>query len=271
MAMIFFLVGVLIGICFSWSLLAISNSQVVSKFRSKNKKLEEINQSKDDFLSIASHQLRTPLTSIKGYISIILDGDAGEINDLQHRFLTEAYDSSERMVRIISDFLNVSRLQTGKFEISKNKDDLVKIVKNELSTLQEMANTRDVKLEFIHKIDKLEFEADFNKLRQVVMNMIDNAIYYSPANSKIEIVVDKDAENAIFMVSDQGIGVPKDQQDRLFSKFYRATNAKKKRPDGTGVGLYLANRVVEGHNGKMIFKSEEGKGSTFGFRIPFNL
>lgn len=269
MEIIFLSAGIIIGICFSWALLAISNSQIVKKMRSKNKKLREINKNKDDFLSIASHQLRTPLTSVKGYISLILDGDAGEINDLQRRFLTEAYDSSERMVRVIGDFLNVSRLQTGKFEIQKEQGDFVKIIESELSGLQEMAKMREIKLEFLKNDSKIEFFADFDKLRQVAMNMIDNAIYYSPSKTKVEISLEKSDNFVIFKVKDNGIGVPKSQQEKLFSKFYRADNAKKKRPDGTGVGLYLAKEVVKGHGGEIIFESQEGKGSVFGFKIPF--
>ena len=109
---------------------------------------------------------------------------------------------------------------------------------------------------------------DVEKIRQVVMNMIDNAIYYSKPNSKVIVSAVKNGNFVEFTVKDTGIGVPKSEQKDLFSKFFRGTNARKKRPDGTGVGLFLARKAVLSHGGEMIFLSEEGKGSTFGFRLP---
>ena len=233
----------------------------------KNHKEDKDKIIKDDFLSIASHQLRTPLTSIKGYLSMLLEGDAGEVNDLQKRFLMEAFNSSERMVRIIGDFLGVSRVPSGKFELQKEEGDLAKIIDEELIVLQEIAKTRNIKIKFNKKHKKIIFSADFSKLRQVIMNMIDNAIFYSEKDSEIAIEVGEDKKYAYFKVTDSGIGVPATQQGKLFTKFYRGSNAQKKRPDGTGVGLYLSKKIIDEHNGEIIFYSQEGKGSTFGFKI----
>jgi signal transduction histidine kinase len=238
------------------------------ELRSSNSQLKHLDEVKDEFMSMASHQLRTPLTSIKGYLSMVLEGDAGRVTAQQHKLLLEAFNSSERMVRLIADFLNVSRLQTGKFIIEKATFDLKKVVEEEVRDLEMIAHTHDVKLRLKTPNQQLPVVADEQKIRQVVMNFIDNAIYYSNLNSTIVINVERVKNEVALTVVDTGIGVPADQQAKLFTKFFRAPNARKQRPDGTGVGLYLARRVINSHNGAIIFSSKEGRGSTFGFRLP---
>jgi len=240
------------------------------ELRSSNAKLKHLDEVKDEFMSMASHQLRTPLTSIKGYISMVLEGDAGKITSDQQKLLVEAYKSSERMVGLIGDFLNVSRLQTGRFIIDKIPFDLGDIVRQEVDDLQLIAKSHDITLRLKMGKVALPVLADESKIRQVIMNLVDNAIYYSHAKSTIVITVEKVAGNVAFTVVDTGIGVPQEEQSHLFNKFFRAKNARKQRPDGTGVGLYLARRVVMAHGGSIIFSSHEGKGSTFGFRLPLS-
>ncbi len=238
------------------------------ELRSSNAQLKHLDEVKDEFMSMASHQLRTPLTSVKGYISMVLEGDAGKITPQQQKLLVEAFKSSERMVGLIADFLNVSRLQTGKFIIDKAPFDLKEVVKEEVADLELIATSHDIKLRA--KIGAGEFPvvADAQKMRQVIMNFIDNAIYYSHPKSTIVINLERVKDSVALTVVDTGIGVPAAEQARLFNKFFRAENARKQRPDGTGVGLYLARRVVSAHGGQIIFSSVEGKGSTFGFRLP---
>lgn len=237
------------------------------ELRRSNEKLKELDKTKDEFLSIASHQLRTPLTSIKGYVDMLRDGDFGEVNEAQKNALDETFSSSERMVRLINDFLNISRLQTGKFTIEKRPTSFDDLVQQEVNMLKLVAAQSDIKINA--KIDKInDVNLDVEKVQQVVVNMIDNAIYYSKPNSTIEVKLKKSKNFAEFTVKDTGIGVPKEDQEKLFSKFFRAPNARTRRPDGTGVGLFLSKKVVVGHKGEIIFKSEEGKGSTFGFKLP---
>ncbi len=238
------------------------------ELRASNAQLRKLDEAKDEFISMASHQLRTPLTSIKGYVDMMLEGDAGEVTPMQRKFLTEAFVSSERMVHLINDFLNVSRLQTGKFIIDKHPIDLAKVVGQELDSLKVSATGRD--LSFQYKMPKTipQLMLDEGKIRQVIMNFADNALYYSRPKSKITVTLAMKDDDVILEVIDTGIGVPEAEQQQLFSKFYRASNARKQRPDGTGVGLYLAKRVIMEHGGSVIFSSVEGKGSTFGFRLP---
>ncbi len=238
------------------------------ELRSSNAQLKHLDEVKDEFMSMASHQLRTPLTSIKGYLSMVLDGDVGKISPQQRKVLTEAFNSSERMVHLISDFLNVSRLQTGKFVVEKALIDFGALVQQEVSDLQVMAKGRGLNLELKSAKGELMINADAAKLREVITNFIDNAIYYSPEHAKITVHIEKDHQALYFSVVDKGIGVPEAEKARLFNKFFRATNARKQRPDGTGVGLYLARKVITAHGGAVVFESQEGKGSTFGFRLP---
>lgn len=238
------------------------------ELRSTNATLRQLDKVKDEFVSLASHQLRTPLTSVKGYLSMVLEGDAGKISKAQYQLLNEAFLSSERMVRLINDFLSVSRIQTGKFIIDRTPTDLSVIVEQEMESLKPNAQARNMKLIYKKPKNFPILSLDEGKMRQVIMNFADNAIYYSRDDSDINIKLSIEAGEVVLTVKDTGIGVPKSERDRLFSKFYRASNARKKRPDGAGVGIYLAKRVVNAHDGVIIFESVEGKGSTFGFRLP---
>lgn len=241
------------------------------RLRRANERLKQLDATKDEFVSMASHQLRTPLTSVKGYLSMVLEGDAGKLNPTQEKLLKEAFTSSERMVRLIGDFLNVSRLRTGKFMIERKPVDMAELVAGEVEQLEPTATTRDLKLVYDKPKDFPKVELDKGKIQQVVMNFIDNAIFYSKPGGEIRLELMSKKNEIIFRVKDTGIGVPSDEKRRLFTKFYRASNARKQRPDGTGIGLFMAQKVVIAHGGTIIFESTEGKGSTFGFRLPIEL
>lgn len=238
-----------------------------SELRVTNEKLQELDKSKDEFISMASHQLRTPLTAVKGYISMVLEGDVGAITKEQRQVLQQAYESSQRMVFLIGDFLNVSRLQTGKFVLEISSIDLAELAQEEVEQLADTARSRQVTIDYKKPASSMVVEGDENKLRQVIMNFMDNAIFYSQGG-KVTIQLHKEAGGIVFKVIDTGIGVPKSEQPKLFTKFFRATNARQQRPDGTGIGLYMAKKVVIAHGGTVVFESKEGKGSTFGFRLP---
>ncbi len=233
----------------------------------KNSQLRELDKAKDEFISMASHQLRTPLTAIKGYLSMLLEGDAGEIKVSQYDFVNEAFSGANRMVGLINDLLNVSRMETGRFFIEPVEIDMERVAGEEVKQLQNHAKEKKLKLSLVIKGKTPHVWADETKIRQVMMNFIDNAVYYTTEGSAT-ITLEHDKENVIFKVTDTGIGVPKAQQANLFTKFYRADNARHVRPDGTGLGIYLAKRVMDDHGGELIFHSEEGKGSVFGFKLP---
>lgn len=237
------------------------------KLKAANARLVKLDETKDEFVGMASHQLRTPLTSVKGYLSMVLEGDAGPLTPQQEDLLKQSYMSSQRMVNLIADLLNLSRLNTGKFVIDSTPTDLRMIVDQEVAQLRETAKAKQIDLQWDMPPTFSLVPLDENKLHQVVMNMIDNALYYTPEKGVVEVVLRETPRAVEFRVKDSGIGVPRELQRHLFTKFYRADNARRMRPDGTGLGLYMAKKVVVAQGGSIIFESHEGKGSTFGFRF----
>lgn len=238
------------------------------QLRRTNTKLIALDEAKDEFISMASHQLRTPLTSIKGYLSLVMEGDVGAITPKQKELLLQAFTSSQRMVYLISDLLNVSRLRTGKFIIEPSDVYLPEVIAEELVQVKEMAQVKKIKLHYEKPKDFPVIKLDDTKIRQVIMNFIDNAIHYTPNGGIVEITLEAKPSSIEFTVKDNGIGVPKSEQHHLFTKFYRAGNARKARPDGTGLGLFMAKKVIVASGGALIFRSKEGSGSIFGFSFP---
>jgi signal transduction histidine kinase len=256
-----------VGVALDNRLLTEENRRVLAQLRRSNAKLKALDETKDEFITMASHQLRTPLTAVKGYLSMVLEGDAGKLNENQRKLLEQSFFSSQRMVFLISDLLNLSRLNTGKFIIESSPVQLAEVVEGEVQQLVETAKSREVSLLYKKPADFPVLLLDETKIHQVVMNFIDNAIYYTPAGGKITVTLTESPTSIEYRVKDNGIGVPREQQRHLFSKFYRADNARKARPDGTGLGLFMAKKVIAAQGGAIIFDSEEGKGSTFGFRF----
>lgn len=243
-------------------------NHATGRLRVANKHLKELDEAKDEFLSLASHQLRTPLTTIKGYLSMVLEGDAGKITKIQKNYTQYAFDSSERMVRMIADLLDVSRMSAGRFSIQKKSVDIADMLKHEIEQLSGHAKEKGLNLSLVLPHAPIPpIMLDETKTSQVLMNFIDNAIYYTTTGSVTVVLVIKGSMVRV-EVRDTGMGVPVADQKHIFSKFYRAQNAQKMRPDGTGLGLFLAKRVIEEQGGNIVFSSKVGQGSVFGFEIP---
>jgi signal transduction histidine kinase len=243
-------------------------SASTKQLRKQNSELIKADEFKDDFLSIASHQMRTPISAINGYTSILKDGDAGDLNSKQAQFINIIEENTNKLSDLINDFLTASRLNSGKFEINKNKVDFEKILKEELQGVRLQTNAKKIKLTYHIDQNIKDVNVDGPRLRQVVVNMLDNAIRYTPKGGRIYVELFTERGRLNFKVKDSGIGIPKSEQPRLFSKMFRATNAKSIRPDGTGLGLYLARKIVLGHGGHVIFTTDQGHGSVFGFEVP---
>jgi signal transduction histidine kinase len=203
---------------------------------------------------------------------MILEGDFGKIQPAMKEPLEQALDSSNRMAGLVSDLLNVSRMEAGRFFIDPTDVDLNSEVPAEVVQLKTLAESKSVKLVYDKPAKPVPMmKLDLDKTRQVIMNLADNAVHYSaPPNGGgvVHVSLAHEGQDVVFKVVDNGIGVPEAQQKKLFKKFFRAGNAQNTRPDGTGLGLYLVKRVVEDQGGELIFESKEGKGSTFGFRMP---
>ncbi len=245
-----------------------------AQLRNANDQLRILDQAKDEFISMASHQLRTPLTTVKGYASMLEEGDFGKLTKEQREKVDLTLDGANRMARLIDDLLNVSRMDANRFFLEITEVDMACLVDQELQQLKSLAESKKVKIDYSPPTKKIpNIRLDENKTRQVVMNLVDNAIHYSQppmggGQANVDLKLDND--RVVFTVKDNGIGVPAAVQKKLFTKMFRANNAKATRPDGTGLGLYLVKRVVQDQGGEIIFESTEGKGSTFGFSIPLS-
>jgi signal transduction histidine kinase len=254
-----------VGVALDNKLLFEENQRVVRQIKESNAKLLALDEAKDDFISMASHQLRTPLTSVKGYISMIREGDVGKVTPKQEQMLNQAFASSQRMVYLIADLLNVSRLRTGKFVIDPQPVNLAQMISEEIGQITEIAKVASQKLIYKEPKNFPELMLDDVKTRQVVMNFVDNALHYTPPGGRIDVLLTETPTTVEMRVKDNGIGVPPSEQPHLFTKFYRAANARQARPDGTGLGLFMAKKVIVAQGGSLIFESHKGKGSTFGF------
>jgi signal transduction histidine kinase len=243
-------------------------NEATKRLRAANKNLQVLDKAKDDFISMASHQLGTPLTAITGYLSMALDEDKGSMSAGQREYVTYAMEAAERMTAMSLDLLNVSRLSSGRFIIQRQPVDLATLIDQEVHQLGPAADRKQLKLLYTPPSKPLPMlQLDESKTRQVVMNFIDNAIYYT-GQGQVAVALEQVGDRVRFTVTDTGIGVPESEKSRLFAKFYRAENAKHVRPDGTGLGIYLAKTIIEDQGGTLIFESTEGKGSTFGFFMP---
>ena len=245
--------------------------KLLQRSESVNQKNKKVNIAKDEFMSIASHQLRTPVTTIEGYSDMLVRGDFGKLTKEQEKAIKQINKSAANMSGAIKDFLDISRIQTGHFVLTKTGANIKEVVEKRVRQLQSLADEKEVKVS-VHYDKKLPSEVliDADKVSQVVMNFIDNAIYYTQSKRKVAIDLVVRGEHLVFTVEDEGIGVPAKEQSNLFSKFYRASNARTTRPDGTGIGLFLAKKIIVAHGGTIIFSSIEGRGSVFGFSLPLD-
>ncbi len=239
-------------------------------FRDVSKE-RQIDKMKTEFVSVASHQLRTPLSGIKWFTELLLKEKAGKLNEEQKDFIEQVYLSNDRLIRLVSDLLDVSHIETGrKFSIEKKNSDLVKILNEVLEDNQVLINKRKIKIiKHDNLPQKLILTVDTNKIQQVFNNVISNAVKYSKPGGQVEIGIHKKTNKEVsFFVKDNGFGIPKKQQYRVFEKFFRSDNVMTTETDGTGLGLYIAKAILEAHKGKIWFESKEGKGSVFYISLP---
>jgi len=228
-----------------------------------------IEKMKTEFVSVAAHQLRTPLSAIKWTIRMILDGDVGEINEEQRELLEQTYISNERMIRLINDLLDVSRIEEGRLLYDQKDARIEDVIDSVIEASQEMLRNKNMVLE-VNKKETPKVRIDKEKIGVVIQNLLENAIKYTEQGGKIKITLDNDEKNVIFKIEDSGVGIPKSQQDRIFTKFFRAENVTRMETNGTGLGLYTTKNIVQAHKGQIWFESEENKGTTFYFTIPIN-
>ena len=249
----------------------IANERIKSQ-RVAIESLEEISQAKTEMVSFVSHQMRTPLAGLKFSIKMLLEGDFGKLTEDQQKILTKTYEVSEDLEGLIQDFLDISKLEIGRLEVSLKDISLLgleKTIKEVIENFEPKLKEKNIDFDFSSFLNyQLFITVDLRRIKQIVENLLENAISYTPTDGKIGIVLTNDENNFKFRIFDTGVGIPQKEQARIFSKFFRATNARKLQSTGTGLGLYLCKKFIEGHQGKIWFESEEGKGTTFSFTIP---
>jgi two-component system NtrC family sensor kinase len=233
----------------------------MSKTDPKKTKITEI-------VSIVSHQLKTPLSVIKGYLEALISGDCGEINSFQKEYLSDALENVKRTSCFIDSLLDVSKIEEKQFEIKLKPAALEKITEEVLENLSVWIKASNCDI-FLKKPKKLpRVLTDPDKIRQVVQNLIANAVTYKTGRGKVEITLEKAGKKVLFICKDNGVSIPKKDFKKVFSKFYRSEEAMELDPSGSGLGLYINKAIVESSKGKIWFSKNRKAGMTFIFSLP---
>jgi len=241
-----------------------------------NQELKRIDQMKSEFVSVASHELRTPLSAIKNAVQLILKGKTGEINETQVRFLSLAERNIDRLTNILNDLLNLSRIESGKVEMSLEDFDLKGVIELVAVSLKPQADVKSIQLETEVPEQLPMVYGDREKIEQILINLIGNALKFTPEGGQIRIMVEpypvhpegESAQMVSVSVKDTGIGIPKEHLEAVFEKFHQVEGSLQRSLGGTGLGLAITKGLVEALNGKIWVESEIGKGSTFTLTLP---
>ena len=233
-----------------------------------NRKLKTLDEQKDEFISMVAHELRAPMTAIKGYVSMVMEGDAGKISEKARRFLADANNINDRLIRLVNNMLNVSRIEEGKMAFQMEHENLSHVVRAVFSQFSPEAHRKGLEYTLsipTHIKDKVNVDPD--RIQEVIGNLISNAVKYTDKGFVNISLSQPNGKVVRVEVRDSGPGIPEDELDKLFKKFHRIeTNVGK--TTGTGLGLYISKLLVEKFNGTIGLKSKFGKGSTFWFELP---
>jgi len=223
---------------------------------------------KSEFISVVSHQLRSPLSNLRWAIELLMSGKLGKIEKKQTEYFRILKENSARMGELVSDLLIVSRIETATLPLKKKEISLPELINKLISEFEPFAKASNVEIEFRPQKDLPKVFADPTQIRLVVENLIDNAIRYIKDKGKVEIRLERIDKNLYFEIRDNGVGIPKEDQKYIFQKFFRSENILRYQTQGSGLGLYITKSIVERSRGKIGFRSEENKGSTFWFTLP---
>lgn len=231
--------------------------------------LHELDKMKSDFISVAAHQLRTPLSGVRWVLKLLLDGDLGAISDDQKGMVERGYENSERMSQLVDDLLNVSRMENGKLGYKIEKNSFMSLLSTLVENTELQAKERNVKVVLENHAGEIsDFSFDKEKLLTAFQNIVDNAMKYTMPGGKVTISVDKKGDYLEVKVADTGVGIPKDEIPKLFSKFFRAANVVHLQTEGSGLGLFIVKNIIIRHGGQIWVESEEGRGTTITIKIP---
>ena len=246
----------------------VENARIHNNLKKVNAELERLNSVKNDFVSMVSHELRTPLTAIKGFVHVVLNEEAGKINEQQKKFLGIVDQSSNHLNHLISGLLDLSKIESGLIALKLEQLDLADVVKKSVETNINQIKNKNIKLRL--EIDKElpKISGDYSRLMQVYDNLISNAVKFTDLGGQITITVKEKGDFIISSVSDNGIGIPEEEHKKIFEKFYQVDSSHTRIAGGTGLGLFIVRTIVELHGGNIWLDSTPGSGSTFSFLIP---
>ncbi|MFT4326061.1 MAG: sensor histidine kinase, partial [Candidatus Woesearchaeota archaeon] len=240
------------------------------ELQSANVELQKLNSLKSEFVSLVSHKLRTPLTSIRGYASLLLTNKLGDLSEKQYDSIKVIKEEGERLSALINDLLDLSRLEAGKTSLHLQKVNVSELVNSVVTSVEVQAKPKNIELQ-IRGRKKLEVNVDKDKISQVLYNIIGNAIKFTPENGHIQVKIEEKKSVAILSVKDDGIGISKKDQQTLFEPFAQVESHLKRSSPGSGLGLTISKHIVELHQGEIKIDSKLKKGSTFSIILPKNL
>jgi len=246
--------------------MAIKKHYQGTKIKKSMQKEEEI---RVGFVSIISHQLKTPLSIIKGYLEGLLTGDQGQINPGQREYLNEALEINKETIDLVNDYLKYCQMDTGNIEVNPQLISLEMVVDEVIKKIMPLAHSSNCAIEYKKPKEKLpNVYVDLIKIKQVVQNILTNAIRYIKRRGEIIVEIKKTKNDIIFSCRDNGVGIPDSEQREIFTRFFRGKNVLKMDSHGSGLGLYLARVVIESSGGEIWFKSKENHGTKFYFSLP---
>jgi signal transduction histidine kinase len=245
-----------------------SVDRIRSRLAEQNKDLVQADRLKDEFIALVSHDLRTPLTSIIGYVELALDEDGTEPLDAERRrYIEVVARSSDRLLRLVDDLLLAARLQSGRFVLNVDETDLESVAADALDEMHARANRKGVSL-FLACDGPVRVEADRRRVLQLLDNLIGNAVKFTPEGGRIELRVERTLEGAAIDVADTGVGILDGEEERIFDRFYRSPSAVADHVPGTGLGLFIARAIAERHGGNLVARRREGGGTIFRLELP---
>ncbi|MFH1598239.1 MAG: ATP-binding protein [Patescibacteria group bacterium] len=232
------------------------------------RKARAVDRAKSEFVSLASHQLKTPLAAVKWNAEMLLAAKGKEFTDKHWKYLDRVYRGNQRMIQLVNALLNVSRLELGTFSVNPTLVDLKKVIKGVIEDVEPERSAKQLRLTVRHQLKTTKLKVDENLIRIIIENLVSNAVKYTPKKGSVRLTTKEDSKGIYLTVADSGYGIPPDQQRNIFTKFHRADNVRELGIQGTGLGLYMVKFILDTVGGDITFSSELGKGSTFTVCFP---
>ena len=251
--------------------MAVQKSRLLEETQRQAEKLEEANKLHADFSAMIAHDLRSPLHTIIGASEMMKDGLLGPLNEDQKNWLDRIKNNATGLINLVSDFLDVSKLESGRIELAESELDATELVRNTVQNFTPLATSKNITLTCVADESMLPIRADRRRLDQVLTNLVSNAVKFTGSGGAIEVRLRTDTEGLRVEVEDSGVGIPHDEIETLFQKYRQVKSLTVPAQEGTGLGLVICKMIVEAHGGKIWADSEEGKGATFTFTLPFDI